>query len=107
MSSNRGEKRGKFKYFKLKMINFYKSKYKNKSLGFAFQGSTVICENFVMVRKQDVKKMNIALQWNINPEYLYWPPKIWYVLSKRNSISVFCLDFNEKRGNICKNARNF
>ena len=51
--------------------------------------------------------MHIALQWNINPEYLYWPPKIWYVLSKRNSISVFCFDFNEKRGKSCKNARNF
>ena len=52
-------------------------------------------------------KMHIDLQWSINPNYLCWPPKIWLVLSKRNSISVFCFDFNEKRGKSFKNARNF
>ena len=29
------------------------------------------------------------------------------VLSKRNSISVFCFDFDENRGKSCKNARIF
>ena len=51
--------------------------------------------------------MHIALQWKINREYLYWPPKIWHVLRKRNSISVFCFDFSEKRGKSCKSARIF